>query len=113
MTFNPVPKPNHSRRKPKRRQITRITEKVRDEVLRRSGWKCESCGASNAYAFEMAHLINASHGGRGDDPKNIALLCGPSVNTGTCHHFADHTSEGREWRIKKREELRKYYEQNS
>lgn len=108
--INPVPKPQHKRFKPKQSQKTRITDAARKEVLRRSGWKCERCGVSSAYAFEMAHLINASHGGRGDDPKNVALLCGPSVNTGTCHNFADYTAKGREWRMQKREELRRYYE---
>lgn len=105
-----VPKPNHARRKPKQSKKTRITNAVRKEVLHRSMWKCERCGRSFAYAFEMAHLIQASHGGRGDDPANVVLLCGPSVNSGTCHRFVDYTAEGREWRMRKREELRKYYE---
>lgn len=113
MTFRPAPKPNHGRRKPKQKNVTRITQKVRDEVLNRSGGKCECCGKANAYAFETAHLINASHGGRGGDPKNVALLCGPSVNSGTCHHFADYTADGREWRMRKREDLRFYYEQQN
>lgn len=111
MTFNPVPKPKHQRRKPKRKNRTRITQKARAEVLERSEGKCECCGRTSAYAFEMAHLIQASHGGRGDDPANVVLLCGPSVNTGTCHNFADYTAEGREWRMNKRKELIVYYEQ--
>ena len=104
-----VPKPSHKRRVPKRRNITRITQAVRSEVLNRSEGKCERCGRTRAYAFEMAHLINASQGGRGDDPANVVLLCGPSVNTGTCHNFADYTAKGREWRRKKHEELKRYY----
>lgn len=112
MSFNPVPKPQHRRRVPKQRNRTRITKKVRDEVLRRSEGKCERCGRTNAYAFEMAHLIQASQLGRGDDPANVVLLCGPSTNTGTCHHFADYSKKGREWRMKKRKELILYYEQN-
>lgn len=113
MTFRPVPKPKHRRGKPKRSQITRITQKVRDEVLRRSEGKCERCGRSNAYAFEMSHLKQASQGGRGDDPANVVLLCGPSVNSGTCHRFVDYTAKGREWRMQKRKELIDYYEQNA
>jgi len=103
------PKPNFPRRKPKRGQLTKITKEVREEVLRRSEGKCERCGRSRAYAFEMAHLVQASHGGRGDDPANIVLLCGPSVNAGTCHNYADYTSDGRAWRLGKREELKIYY----
>ncbi len=106
----PIPKPKHKRRKPKRGQVSRITANVREEVKQRSGGRCERCGASQSYAFELAHLQQASQGGRGDEPWNIALLCGPSVNSGTCHNFADYTSEGREWRMKKREELIRYYE---
>lgn len=112
MTFNPVPKPSFKRLKPKRGTKTRITKAVRNEVEERSGKCCERCGRSQAYAFEMAHLVQASKGGRGDDATNVVLLCGPSVNTGTCHNFADYTTEGREWRMNKRKELIKYYEQN-
>lgn len=104
-----VPKPSHKRRVPKRRNVTRITKQVREEVLKRSEGKCERCGRTQAYAFEMAHLINASQGGRGDDVTNVVLLCGPSVNTGTCHNFADYTAKGREWRINKRKELKELY----
>lgn len=113
MTFNPVPKPKHKRRVPKRGTLTKITNKVRQEVLRRSEGKCERCGRTRAYAFEMAHLIQASDLGRGDDPANIVLLCGPSVNTGTCHNFADYTAKGREWRMQKRKELIAYYNEKS
>lgn len=106
----PVPKLKHRRNKPKQSTRTRITNKVRQEVLRRSEGKCERCGRSRSYAFEMAHLVSASQLGSGGDPANIVLLCGPSVNSGTCHHFADYTKEGKEWRMNKRKELVKYYE---
>lgn len=105
----PVPKPSFRRLKPKRGNKTRITQVVRNEVWERSNGCCERCGKSRAYAFEMAHLVQASQGGRGDDPANIVLLCGPSVNTGTCHNFADYTAEGRKWRMNKRKELIEYY----
>ncbi|MET3700155.1 hypothetical protein SAMN05877753_12211 [Bacillus oleivorans] len=104
-----VPKPRHKRRVPKRGNLTKITQKVRKEVLRRSGGKCERCGKSQAYSFEMAHLKQASQGGSGSEPWNVALLCGPSVNSDTCHHFADYTAEGREWRKTKRAELERLY----
>lgn len=108
--IKPVPKPTHARNKPKRRNITRITNKARHEVLERSEGKCECCGISNPYSFEVAHIIQASQLGRGDDPANLLLLCGPSVNSGTCHHWVDSTSEGREWAMRKREELMSLYE---
>ena len=108
-----VPKPNHKRRVPKQRQRTRITQKVRDEVLNRSDGKCERCGRTRAYSFEMTHLEQASSLGSGNDPANVVLLCGPSVNTGTCHNFADYTAKGRAWRKQKRSELKDYYEQKN
>jgi len=107
-----IPKinPNHKRRVPKRGTRTRITQKARNEVYERVGYRhCERCKRSQAYAFEVAHLIQASQGGSGDDPANLALLCGPSVNSGTCHWWADSTKEGREWRMEKRKELQEYY----
>lgn len=107
-----VPKPQHNRRAPKRGDLTKITNKVRKEVQIRSEGKCERCGRTTAYAFEMSHLIQASQGGSGSDPANIVLLCGPSVNTGTCHNFADYTAAGREWRMQKRKELIEFYERS-
>lgn len=110
MTFNPVPKPHHNRRVPKRGNVTRITQKARNEVYDRVGYRhCECCGKSQAYAFELAHLQQASQGGQGDKPYNLALLCGPSVNTGTCHWWIDSTKEGRAWAMEKRKELIEYY----
>jgi hypothetical protein len=104
-----VPKPRHNRRVPKRWQRTKITRRVRQEVLERSGGACERCGRTQAYAFECAHLINASQLGSGREPWNVVLLCGPKVNTGTCHQWVDETREGREWKQRKREELKQLY----
>jgi|SRR5690625_68317 len=112
--LRPVPKPNYKRFKKTRAQKTRVTTKARQEVYRRAGGRiCERCGRTQAYSFEVAHLIQASSGGSGDDPANLVLLCGPSVNTGTCHNFADYTADGREWRMNKRKELIKYYEEST
>jgi|SRR5690625_1974333 len=110
MTFNPVPKPAKRKRKP---NVSIITNKARQEIYRRAAGKCERCGMTNPYCFEVAHLVQASQNGRGDDPANLALLCGPSVNSGTCHNFADYTADGREWRMQKRNELMNYYERQN
>ena len=106
MTFRPVPKPVKRKKKTPK---SKITQSARQEVYRRADGKCERCKRTRAYAFEVAHLIQASQGGRGDDPANLSLLCGPSVNTGTCHNWADYTAEGREWRMNKRKELIELY----
>lgn len=113
--YRPVQKPKHKRLKPKRGQHTEISDKVRKEVDRRAAEKtdyiiCERCGCSRpAYRFEKAHLENASQYGTGRVPWNIANLCGPKTQTGTCHQIADETAAGRAWKRKKREELIDYY----
>ncbi|API92681.1 MULTISPECIES: hypothetical protein [unclassified Virgibacillus] len=106
-----VPKinPNHKRIKPKVGNKTKITTKAREEVYRRAGRKCEICGRTNPWCFEVAHLVSAGQVGSGADPANLLLVCGPSVNSGTCHHFLDSTKEGREYKMKKHEELKRYY----
>jgi hypothetical protein len=106
-----IPKPQHKRRRRKRGQLSKITERVSKEVMRRSNECCERCGVNRngAYALERAHLINASQLGSGREPWNVALLCGPKVNTGTCHQWADETREGREWKQRKRKELLQQY----
>ncbi|AIQ63297.1 hypothetical protein PSTEL_09545 [Paenibacillus stellifer] len=113
--FLPCPKPQHSRRKPKRGQHTRITNKASKEAKRRAsagtGYLCcERCGVSVPKGwFERAHAVNASQGGGGSKPWDILVLCGPSTETGTCHHWADNTAEGRKWRRAKQGELILYY----
>jgi hypothetical protein len=109
-SYNPVEKPKHRRNKPKRGRHTAITDKVREEVERRSGGACERCGRTRAkHWYEMAHLVNASAIGSGRDPWNIAKLCGPKTATGTCHQIADETAEGKEWKMRKLAELLEYY----
>ncbi len=98
-----------TRIKPKQGDYTRITPKARKEVYRRSNQRCECCGRSQAYAFEVAHLRNASQFGSGSSPANLVLLCGPKVNNGTCHWWVDSTTEGREWKREKMKELQDYY----
>ncbi|MCM3492881.1 hypothetical protein M4D52_05425 [Paenibacillus lactis] len=114
--FHPVPVPSHRRNKPKRGRHTAITDKCSDEVKRRATVEpdgyliCERCGRSRPeFRFERCHLINASQYGEGGQPWNIALLCGPKTQTGTCHQWADETKEGSEWKMQKRAELIDYY----
>ncbi|MEC0234041.1 hypothetical protein P4H71_06815 [Paenibacillus kribbensis] len=113
--YNPAPKPAHKRGRKKRGNHTAITSAVREEVDRRASEHtgyvvCERCGVSRpALWFEKAHLINASQYGSGSEPWNIANLCGPRSETGTCHQFADDTAVGREWKLHKRDELIEYY----
>ncbi|MDH2334255.1 hypothetical protein [Paenibacillus polymyxa] len=101
--------------KKKRGNHTAITSAVREEVDRRASEHtgyvvCERCGVSRpALWFEKAHLVNASQYGSGSEPWNIANLCGPRSESGTCHQFADDTAAGRAWKMSKRNELIDYY----
>lgn len=113
--WRPAYKPDHNRRTLTQGQHTKITNKARKEVARRASEEkgypvCERCGCSiPAGWFENAHLTNASQYGSGRVPWNIALLCGPRTLTGSCHQWADDTSEGRDWKIRKQAELYIYY----
>lgn len=63
------------------REHTRVSKKVRDEVLERDGYKCISCGTT--HQLSIAHVfINRSHGGLGVK-ENLCVLCM------TCHHQMD------------------------
>lgn len=86
-------KVQHNRGVPKQRDRTKITPRVTAEVLLRSDGRCELCTRSPRNTIddrlELAHLIQRSQQGRGDIPWNIAALCGPSTQTGTCHWKID------------------------
>lgn len=113
--FNPVPKPTHGRNKPKRGNYTAISDKCSREVHRRSGKQtgvdtCEFCKTTRPRNwFERAHLVNASQYGSGGEPWNIALVCGPKTETGTCHQIIDETALGKRIKEQKRIELIEYY----
>ncbi|MCX7570362.1 hypothetical protein OS242_10340 [Tumebacillus sp. DT12] len=91
---NPAKKVEHKRGSAKAGDRTTITKRVIVEVTERAGGVCEMCGLAPQIGtfrdrLELAHLIQAGQLGRGDIPWNIAHLCGPSVNTGTCHWKID------------------------
>ncbi|OBZ08902.1 hypothetical protein A8L34_22375 [Bacillus sp. FJAT-27264] len=112
--FHPVPKPAHKRGKRKQGQETAITIKVDKEIYRRAseaGYTvCEHCGCSvPRFRFERCHMLNASQYGTGRAPWNVVILCGPRNDNGSCHHWADETVEGRDWKARKQAELYLYY----
>lgn len=101
--FNPAPKPEFRRRKPTTKMRGRITKQVYDAALSRSQGRCERCG-KDGY-LEAAHLIRRWKIEEATTVNDIAMLCGPSVNTGTCHNWIDYTAEGRNWAIEFRKKL--------
>lgn len=66
--------------KTKRSRATDITQKTRQEVLKRDGYRCIICGKTNA--LTIAHALSRAKGGRGIK-ENLATLCMQ------CHHVAD------------------------
>lgn len=101
--FNPAPKPDYKRSKKTRKERGRISKEVYQKAYEYSGGRCVHCDwidgsilDKRKWGLQAAHLIK-----RNDlletTEHDIAMLCGPSVNTGTCHWWVDSTEEGREW----------------
>lgn len=103
--FRPAPKPKSRRLKPTTKQRGRITPDVYQGAMERSGGRCERCGIAGY--LEAAHLIRRWKIENGTTVNDIAMLCGPAVNTGTCHNFIDYTAAGREWAEQFRQQLYK------
>lgn len=94
-----VPKPKHSRNKPTAKMRGRITPAVYYAAYERSGGCCERCGKygnPDYGTLQCAHLVRRWKLDQ-TTVNDVAMLCGPSVNTGTCHNWVDCTREGRVW----------------
>jgi 5-methylcytosine-specific restriction endonuclease McrA len=71
---------NHARPRGKRLRLDPISyEKLCVQVLRRDGWRCQSCGTTSN--LEVHHQQFRSHSGD-DSEENLISLCGP------CHREA-------------------------
>lgn len=96
---------NHKRIKPKSKQRGSITTKVAALVDARADGRCEWCGwqagnfdpTGRKWGLQRAHLTRRWNIEGRTTECDVAALCGPSVNTGTCHWKVDFTAEGREW----------------
>lgn len=97
--LNAVPKPQFKRNKPTAKQRGYISPSVRQKVNERAGDKCERCykNRNAVWTLEQAHLTRRWQIEGKTTEYDLALLCGPSTQSGTCHHWADSTREGREW----------------
>lgn len=97
-----VPKPQFKRNKPRLRDRGRVRPEVYREAYEAAGGRCEWCGwvegtfdpSGQKWRLEAAHGVRRRHleETTADD---LIMLCGPSVNSGTCHHEADYTRAGR------------------
>jgi 5-methylcytosine-specific restriction endonuclease McrA len=57
------------------------SESLRQQILRRDGWRCQSCGSMSS--LEVHHREFRSHSGA-DSKENLITLCAP------CHATAHH-----------------------
>ncbi|MFB6366861.1 hypothetical protein ACFCP7_22930 [Paenibacillus elgii] len=113
--WNPAPKPQHGRAKKTTKERGRISKALYDEAVERSQGRCEWCGwaagsfdptgTGRRWGLEAAHLIRRRNCD-GTTAQDIAMLCGPSTNTGTCHNKVDYTRDGRLWAKEYRKGLR-------
>lgn len=107
--LRPVPKcVKHKRGSKTQRQRGRITKQVYADAYTRSGGRCERCGRhqSQVWTLEAAHVERRWRSPQGGITAfDVLMLCGPSTDSRTCHHWADYTREGREWMLRKREEF--------
>ncbi len=56
-------------------------ESLRQQILRRDGWRCQSCGVMSN--LEVHHMEFRSHSGAGSE-ENLITLCAQ------CHHTRHH-----------------------
>lgn len=100
--------------KQSRKEKGRITPETRTDVLVRDGFKCVKCGRKQGETgafkgvpyfirLEIHHITFRSGLGEGTK-RNLATVCGPVTQSGTCHHWAQNTREGRVWFENWREE---------
>ena len=59
-------------KQPRLRLDLELYDRLQEEVLRRDGWRCQSCGARSN--LEVHHKEFRSQGG-GDSEENLITLC--------------------------------------
>lgn len=114
---NKVDKPkkiHRNRNAPRLRDRGRVHPEVYNEAYERSGGRCERCGykdgsidpSGQKWGLEAAHVVRRRHLSE-TTADDLIMLCGPSVNTGTCHNFADYSKAGRDWLVEHQIKRRK------
>lgn len=94
----------YKRNNPRLRDRGRVRPEVYQAAYEASGGRCERCGyvdgsfepSGQKWGLEAAHAVRRRHLDE-TTLDDLIMLCGPSVNSGTCHHFADYSREGRNW----------------
>lgn len=112
LPFQPVPKPQYKRMKKTAKQRGYIPLKASEKAKERAKGRCEWCGWSpgnydpteRKMGLQRAHLVRRWKC-ESVTENDIAILCGPSVNSDTCHWKVDYTESGRKWAEQYREKL--------
>lgn len=98
-SFNPVPKPSHKRKAPKRGDRNKFSKYVRDQVKEHFENICQMCGGKGHHVH---HTMPRSRGGRGIFSNGL-LLCND------CHKLIHSKNELLKYWI---EEFKKKYGKN-
>ncbi|MEL4320310.1 HNH endonuclease [Leifsonia sp. YIM 134122] len=71
----------------RQRERSLMTPKVRSDILRRDGYRCQMCGATSREGAQLHidHILPVSHGGT-TTPNNLQALCQP-CNLGKSNRF--------------------------
>ena len=85
--WNPVSKPSHHRKAPKRGNLTKFSKKVRQQIIERDHGLCVKC--HKPYT-EIHHVQFASDLGTGTLDNGVAICNG-------CHILAHKNRAVREW----------------
>lgn len=110
--INSVPKRQFKRIKPTQRQLGEISARVRKIVNDRTSFApigCCECCLKNRNGFmrlEQAHITSRVRIGHKTTEYDLARLCGPSTQSGTCHHWVESTRQGKEWMMEFESKLR-------
>jgi hypothetical protein len=107
------PKIKNNRKSPRLRDRGRVRHEVYQEAYERAGGRCERCGwvdgsydpSGQKWRLEAAHVVRRRHLNE-TTADDLIMLCGPSTNSGTCHHFADYTRSGRGWMLEHQKKRR-------
>lgn len=105
-TLKSCPKPDFKRSKKTAKQRGDIPDKVRQKAAERAQGRCEWCGWANGsydatgrkWGLQCSHLVRRWKLSE-TTVNDVAFLCGPSVNTGTCHNKVDYTEAGKNWAL--------------
>ena len=97
-----------NRMKHTQKQLGMIRNKYRKKVNHRSQDYCEGC---QRHKLSCMTLENAHIDGRGTidhltTDHDLLRLCGPSTESGTCHHWVHSSEDGKAWMVEQQKRLR-------